>query len=69
MVERFGVRTSPFLDAPRVPQVRWLQPLLVVEVAFRQVTTAGTLRFPVLKGLRTDVAPVDVGPGEGLGDG
>ena len=32
------------------------------------VTLDGTLRFPVLKGLRTDLAPVEVGPGEGLGD-
>lgn len=69
VVERFAVPDSPFLDAPRVPHVRWLQPLLVVEVAYREVTTAGTLRHPVLKGLRSDLAPVDVGPGEGLGDG
>lgn len=69
VVERFAVGTSPFLDGPRVPRVRWLQPLLVVEVAYREVTSAGTLRFPVLKGLRTDLRPVDVGPGEGLGDG
>jgi len=65
VVERFGVPASPFLDAPRVPLVRWLQPLLVVEVAYREVTRAGTLRFPVLKGIRTDLAPVDVGPGPG----
>lgn len=69
VVERFAVAASPFLDAPRVPHVRWVQPLLVVEVAFREVTLAGTLRHPVLKGLRSDLAPADVGPGEGLGDG
>jgi bifunctional non-homologous end joining protein LigD len=69
VVERFGVAGSPFLDAPRVPGVRWVQPLLVVEVAYREVTAAGTLRHPVLKGLRTDIAPATVGPGEGLGDG
>jgi len=69
VVERFGVRASPFLDGPRVPHVRWVQPLLVVEVAYREVTAAGTLRHPVLKGLRTDIAPVAVGPGEGLGGG
>ncbi len=68
VVERFARPTSPFLDAPRVPHVRWLVPLLVVEVAYREVTAAGTLRHPVLKGLRTDLSPVDVGPGEGLGE-
>ncbi len=68
VVHRFALSTSPFLDAPRVPHVRWLQPLLVVEVAYREVTSAGTLRFPVLKGLRSDLAPVEVGPGEGSGD-
>jgi len=68
VVDRFAAGATPFLDAPRVRQVRWLQPLLVVEVAYREVTSAGTLRFPVLKGLRSDLAPVEVGPGEGLGD-
>jgi len=68
VMDRFAVRAGPFLDAPRAPKVRWVQPLLVVEVAYREVTAAGTLRFPVLKGLRTDLAPVAVGPGEGLGD-
>ena len=68
VVQRFAVPASPFLDAPRVPHVRWLQPVLVVEVAYREVTAAGTLRHPVLKGVRTDVAPATVGPGEGLGD-
>ncbi len=67
VVERFALPASPFLDAPRAPRVRWVQPLLVVEVAYREVTSSGTLRHPVLKGLRTDVAPATVGPGEGLG--
>ncbi len=67
VVDRFAVDASPFLAPPRLPHVRWVQPLLVVEVAYREVTAAGTLRQPVLKGLRTDIAPVEVGPGEGLG--
>jgi len=69
VVERFATSTSPFLNAPRAPQVRWVRPLLVVEVSYSEVTTAGTLRHPVLKGLRSDLSPADVGPGEGLGDG
>ncbi|HEV8114612.1 MAG TPA: hypothetical protein VGP53_00125 [Acidimicrobiales bacterium] len=69
VMDRFALPTSPFLDAPRVPRVRFVQPLLVVEVAFREVTSSGTLRHPVLKGLRSDLAAADVGPGEGFGDG
>lgn len=69
VVERFAIPTTPFLDAPRTPHVRFVQPLLVVEVAYREVTSGGTLRHPVLKGLRSDLAAADVGPGEGLGDG
>lgn len=69
VVERFTARTSPFVEGPRVPHVRWVQPLLVVEVAYREVTSGGTLRHPVLKGLRSDLAPVEVGPGEGFGCG
>lgn len=68
VVERFAVQSSPFLDAPRVPLVRWIQPLLVVEVAYREVTAAGTARHPVMKGIRTDIHPQSVGPGEGFGD-
>jgi len=69
VVDRFALPTNPFLDAPRVPHVRFVQPLLVVEVAYLKVTSSGTLRHPVLKGLRSDLAAADVGPGEGLGDG
>jgi hypothetical protein len=39
----------------------------VVEVAYREVTAAGTFRHPVLKGIRTDIHPATVGPGEGFG--
>jgi len=69
IVDRFTLPASPFVNAPRVPQVRWVQPLLVVEVSYREVTTRGTLRHPVLLGLRIDLSPAEVGPGEGLGDG
>lgn len=69
VMERFALPSSPFLDAPRASQVRFVQPLLVVEVAYREITSSGTLRHPVLKGLRSDRAAADVGPGEGLGDG
>jgi bifunctional non-homologous end joining protein LigD len=47
-------RTSPFADAPRLPDSHWVTPRLVVEVAFHEWTSAGVLRAPRYKGLRTD---------------
>jgi len=49
-----GVPSSPFANSPRVPR-HWVRPLLVAEVAYTEVTEAGTLRQPSIKGLRTDV--------------
>ena len=68
VVERFSVPASPFLDAPRAPLVRWVKPLLVVEVGYREITSSGTLRQPVMKGIRSDLSAGEVGPGEGIGD-
>lgn len=50
-------RTSPFAG-PTPPGVRFLEPVLVAEVTFSEVTAAGTLRHPVLEGFRTDI-PAD----------
>jgi bifunctional non-homologous end joining protein LigD len=47
-------RTSPFADAPSLPDARWVSPKLVVEVAFHEWTRAGILRAPRFKGLRPD---------------
>jgi len=55
----YGRDESPFLETPPMP-VHFVAPLLVVQVAFAEVTRAGTLRHPVLEGLRRDVAPQDV---------
>jgi len=52
-------RESPF-SGPTPPGVRYLEPVLVAEVTFSEVTAAGTLRHPVLEGFRTDVAADDV---------
>ncbi|MDP8954725.1 MAG: DNA ligase [Actinomycetota bacterium] len=46
--------TSPFVDVPAAP-LRFVRPLLVVEVAYSEVTESGLLRQPSIKGLRTDV--------------
>jgi len=48
--------TSPFATAPRLPDPVWVEPELVVEVAFHEWTGAGVLRAPRYKGLR-DVKP------------
>ncbi len=49
----------PFFNPPKLA-LHWVQPLLVVEVAYTEVTEAGTLRQPSLKGLRTDVIASEV---------
>ncbi len=53
------VESSPFVNPPRA-RLHWVRPLLVVEVAYTEVTEAGTLRQPSIKGLRTDVIATDV---------
>jgi bifunctional non-homologous end joining protein LigD len=51
---------SPFTAAPRLPDPRWVQPELVVEVAFHEWTRGGVLRAPRYRGLRDDKAARDV---------
>ena len=53
------VPSSPFVNPPRTA-LHWVQPILVVEVAYSEVTEAGTLRQPSIKGLRTDVIADEV---------
>jgi len=52
--------TSPF--ATRVPDanVRFVEPEIVAEVAFRELTPDGKLRHPSFKGLRQDKEPREV---------
>jgi bifunctional non-homologous end joining protein LigD len=50
---------SPFAQPPRMPRVRrgdvtWVEPELVVQVAFAEWTREGRLRAPVYQGLRED---------------
>lgn len=51
--------TSPFAN-PVPKALHFVEPLLVVEVAYNEVTEAGTLRQPSIKGLRTDVVADEV---------
>ncbi len=57
--ERYRARQSPFSNpVPRA--VRFVQPVLVAEVAYTEVTEGGTLRQPSVVGFRTDLDPADV---------
>ena len=38
----------------------WVEPELVIQVAFDRWTKAGRMRAPVYKGLRDDIDPKDV---------
>jgi bifunctional non-homologous end joining protein LigD len=51
--------TSPFVVPPR-PPAHWVEPVLVVEVAFTEWTPDGKLRQPAYRGVRADLTPEDV---------
>ncbi len=51
--------TPAFVNPPRA-RLHWVQPLLVAEISYTEVTEAGTLRQPSIKGLRTDVLATEV---------
>jgi bifunctional non-homologous end joining protein LigD len=55
--------TSPFasdIPAEHTRYAQWVEPRLVIEVAFTQWTRAGRLRAPSYKGLRDDKDPAEV---------
>jgi len=52
--------TSPFVGAPRLPDAVWVEPEMVVEVAFHEWTSAGVLRAPRYRGVRDDKPAADV---------
>ena len=51
---------SPFVATPKLPSPQWVEPELVVEVAFHEWTSQHVLRAPRYKGLRDDKAAHDV---------
>ena len=65
--EELASDTSPFVPPPPVPPLHFVRPSLVVEVMFNEMTTAGVLRQPSVKGLRNDVDPAGVGWTDELG--
>jgi bifunctional non-homologous end joining protein LigD len=58
---------SPFVNPPKTPRLHFVRPETVVEVRFTEMTTAGILRQPSLKGIRDDKEPAEVGWTEELG--
>jgi bifunctional non-homologous end joining protein LigD len=61
---RLATDENPF--AERLVNVRFVQPALVAEVAYNEVTEGGTLRQPSLQGFRTDVDPASIVADEAL---
>ncbi len=51
---------SPFVDAPRAKESRWVDPLLVAQVGFTEWTRDGRLRHPRYLGQRHDKDARDV---------
>lgn len=56
-------KTSP-LDVPvkGAPDVTWVEPQLVCNIKFTEITDDGSVRHPVFLGLRVDKAPGEVEP-------
>lgn len=48
------------VPSPDARTARWVLPELVGEVAYAETTTAGTLRHPRWRGLRTDKTTADL---------
>ncbi|MGH2965472.1 MAG: non-homologous end-joining DNA ligase [Solirubrobacterales bacterium] len=59
-LEPLRTRKTPFEGRQPPKEAAFVEPQLVVEVAFREWTVARTLRAPVYKGLRPDKDPADV---------
>jgi bifunctional non-homologous end joining protein LigD len=56
---QISVPESPFMNPPPL-KLHFVRPVLVVEIAYTEVTETGTLRQPSVKGLRTDVIATEV---------
>ena len=55
----FEVERPDCVPADQAVRARWIEPLLAVEVAFKEYTRDGHLRHPVIQRLRPDKPPED----------
>jgi bifunctional non-homologous end joining protein LigD len=63
--QRLTTLTSPFSGRQPGGTARFMEPVHVIDVAFRELTPSGTLRHPTYGGVRPDLDPDDiVGAGE-----
>ena len=63
--ERTARDDSPFAEK-LIGALYFVEPLLVAEVAYSEITESGTLRQPSLQGFRSDLNPTEVLADEGL---
>ncbi len=63
-LEKISVDASPLTNPPKLPGVKWVSPVVVVEVRYMAQTKGGKLRFPTFMRLRPDKAVTDVLPAE-----
>ncbi len=59
LFDQIALANSPFATPPPLT-LHFVRPMLVVEVAFTEVTEDGLLRHPSIKGLRTDIVAGEV---------
>jgi bifunctional non-homologous end joining protein LigD len=61
-LDRREIAKPPFTKGKGLPRIRahWVQPEIVVQVAFIEWTTHGKLRHPRLVGIRSDKSPREV---------
>ncbi len=62
MLTPLARRDNPMIEVPRedTRDAHWVEPELVGEVTYSELTGPGRLRHPVWKGLRADKTPADV---------
>jgi ATP-dependent DNA ligase len=61
-LDKLEIPNPPFTKSKGLPRIRahWVQPEIVVQVAFIEWTTHGKLRHPRLLGIRSDKSPREV---------
>lgn len=61
LLKKYPASASPFLQKPPgIKHITWVQPKIIIEVAFSEWTKEGILRHPSFKGVRKDKPPKQV---------